>query len=116
MSKKKVQLLPREMRGLLCVSYPNETKIWRLPRHQAYSIVEQGGKLHPRNEWRAQRTTSKKAMDELVKVTEEMGGYDVPNPMQRPKGKEAKGKKRSVPTEEQKRYWDSKSQNKKKKR
>jgi hypothetical protein len=105
--KKRPELPPREMRGLLCVSYPNETKIWRLPRPQAYAIVAQGGKLHPRHEWRAQRPKA-------VKVEE---SQDVQ--VQRPGRKAPQGKVGEVSqpvSDKQKEYWDKKSKRKQKKR
>src|SRR5690606_32445159 len=96
---KKAQLPPREDRGMLCVSYPGEDVIYRLPRPQAYQIVEKGGRLHPRSEWRAQRKSRQPIVEKLVETK------DV--------AKDAsKGKTRNVPnepTQAQKDYCDRKS-------
>jgi len=97
--KKNVQLPPREDRGMLCVSYPGEDVIYRLPRPQAYQIVEKGGRLHPRSEWRAQQKSRQPIVEKLVETKD--AAKDA-----------SKGKTRNVPnepTQTQKDYWARKS-------
>lgn len=104
--KKKAQLPPREDRGTLCVSHPGEDVIYRLPRPQAYQIVEKGGRLHPRSEWRAQQKSRQPIVEKLVETKD--AAKTAP-----------KGKTRKVsdePSDAQKAYWAKKSNRKNKKR
>lgn len=101
------QLPPKEDRGTLCVSHPGEDVIYRLPRPQAYQIVEKGGRLHPRSEWRAQQKSRQPIVEKLV----ESKDASETSP--------TKGKARNVPNEPgdaQKAYWAKKANRKNKRK